>query len=186
MYFNQPGKENTGEVVKLVVEAAKKNNIKHIVVASNTGYTAELFTGYDFNVVCVTHQIGFREPGQDEMSAAKRLELLEKGVKLLTTTHLMGGIERAALRKFGGSGIQSITAYTLRMLGQGTKVCAEISCMALDAGLIPHGEDIIAVGGSGRGADTAWVIRPAHSTVFYDTEVKELICKPRNLKRSEN
>jgi hypothetical protein len=51
--------------------------------------------------------------------------------------------------------------------------------MALDAGLIPHGEEIIAIGGSSKGADTAVVITPAHSNHFFDTKVKEIICKPR-------
>ncbi|NLY83165.1 MAG: hypothetical protein GX084_00915, partial [Acholeplasmataceae bacterium] len=53
--------------------------------------------------------------------------------------------------------------------------------MALDAGLIPYGREIIAVGGSGRGADTAVIIVPAHSNHFFDTRVKEIICKPREI-----
>lgn len=65
------------------------------------------------------------------------------------------------------------------MLGQGVKVCVEIAGMAADAGLVPYGEEIIAVAGSGTGADTALVITPAHSNNFFDTSVKEIICKPR-------
>lgn len=186
MYFEQPGKENTAAVCQLVLETAKKRGIRNIVVSSNTGYTmGYLIDNKGLNLVCVTHQIGFRKPGQDEMGSEKRSELIKQGVKILTATHLMGGIERAALNRFGGSGIQSITAYTLRMFGQGTKVCAEIASMALDAGLIPVDEDIIAVGGSGRGADTAWIIRPAHSQEFYNTEMKELLCKPRHIRRKK-
>jgi hypothetical protein len=70
-------------------------------------------------------------------------------------------------------------AQTLRMLGQGLKVCVEIATMALDAGLIPYGEEVVAVAGSSTGADTAVVIVPAHSNRFFDTKVKEIICKPR-------
>lgn len=178
MFFEQTGKDNTLQVRNLVVEYAKQHQIRNVVVASNSGYTAEMFVGNPFQVVCVTHQVGFRENGVDEMPAAMRQKLKASGVELLTTTHLMGGIERAALRQFSGSGIQSITAQTLRMFGQGTKVCAEIACMALDAGLIPYGVDIIAVGGSGRGADTAWLIHPEHSVNFYKTAMRVLICKP--------
>ena len=43
------------------------------------------------------------------------------------------------------------------MFSQGTKVAVEIAVMALDAGLIPW-RAVIAVGGSGRGADTAVVL----------------------------
>jgi hypothetical protein len=50
--------------------------------------------------------------------------------------------------------------------------------MALDAGLVPYGKDVIAIAGTGSGADAAIVIRPAHSRQFFGTRVKEVICKP--------
>ncbi|NLZ38638.1 MAG: hypothetical protein GX893_03415, partial [Firmicutes bacterium] len=62
--------------------------------------------------------------------------------------------------------------------GQGVKVSVEIAVMALDAGLIPYGEDIIAIGGSGRGADTAIVVQPAHAKDFFAGKIREIICKP--------
>ena len=68
------------------------------------------------------------------------------------------------------------------MFSQGTKVAVEIAVMALDAGLIPFGEPVIAVGGSGRGADTAVVLTPAHAKAIFDTEILEIICKPRRPK----
>jgi len=43
VYFDKPGKENTEEVIKLVLERAKARNIQKIVLASTTGYTAKLF-----------------------------------------------------------------------------------------------------------------------------------------------
>ncbi len=53
--------------------------------------------------------------------------------------------------------------------------------MAADAGLIPVDREVVAVAGSGRGADTALLIRPANSSRFFDLEVKEIIAKPRSL-----
>jgi len=50
--------------------------------------------------------------------------------------------------------------------------------MALDGGMIPYGEDIIAIGGSGRGADSAVILSPAHSPNILETKIKEIICKP--------
>jgi hypothetical protein len=50
--------------------------------------------------------------------------------------------------------------------------------MALGAGLIPYGKDVIAIAGTGAGADTAVVVRPAHSRQFFETRVREVICKP--------
>jgi hypothetical protein len=68
------------------------------------------------------------------------------------------------------------------MFSQGTKVAVEVAVMALDAGLIPYGQPIVSVGGSGGGADTALVLIPSHSKTFFDTEVLEVICKPRHTK----
>ena len=36
----------------------------------------------------------------------------------------------------------------------------------------------VAIAGTGSGADAAIVVRPAHSRQFFDTRVKEIICKP--------
>lgn len=66
----------------------------------------------------------------------------------------------------------------MRMFGQGLKVCVEIAIMALDAGFIPFGEDVIALGGTSRGVDTAVIIRPAHANKVFETSVREVICKP--------
>jgi hypothetical protein len=64
------------------------------------------------------------------------------------------------------------------MFGQGVKVCVEISVMAMDAGMIPYGERVIAVAGTGRGADTAIIIKPAHAKDILNTRIQEIICKP--------
>ena len=77
-----------------------------------------------------------------------RSELTDLGMKVLTTTHVLSGAERGISKSFGGVYPVEIVAHSLRMLGQGTKVCVEVSIMALDAGLIPYGEPIIAIGGS--------------------------------------
>lgn len=51
--------------------------------------------------------------------------------------------------------------------------------MAADSGAIPI-EEVIAIGGRHRGADTAVVIRPAHMNNFFDMEIKEILCIRRN------
>lgn len=179
MHWSEKGSKNTKATAELALKRASELNIKYIVVASHTGYTARYFVDRGIQVVCVTHHIGFKAPGEDEMPAEAREELLEKGVKILTTTHLLAGIDRSLRMKWGGVYPAEIVAQTLRMLGQGVKVCVEVACMALDAGLIPYGEEIIAVGGTSSGADTAIVIVPAHSPQFFDTRLKEILCKPR-------
>jgi hypothetical protein len=179
MYWDKTGKACTYETVNLVLQAAKEKGIKHVVVASNTGETAELFVGKGFEVVCVTHANGFKDPGENEMSAENRMKLKGLNIKILTTTHVLSGAERAFSNKFGGIYPVEIMANTLRMFGQGVKVGVEIATMALDAGYIPFGESIIAVGGSGRGADSAIIVKPAHAKDILNTRIEEIICKPR-------
>jgi uncharacterized protein len=180
VYWKEKGSLNTEQTVEKALIRAGELKIGHIVVASNSGKTAALFARKGPSITCVTHHVGFTGPGVDEMEPESRLRLNEKGIKILTTTHLFAGIDRAVRNKFQGLYPSEIVATTLRMMGQGFKVCLEISVMALDAGLIPFGEEIIAVGGTGRGADTALVIMPAHSSQFFDSRVKEIICIPRD------
>ena len=179
MYWSAPGKDNTDKTVALALEVARKLNIEHIVVGSCKGNTALQLIGQGVQVICVTHHAGFAGPGVDEMSPETRSKLTEGGVKVLTTTHLFAGLDRAVRNKFGGVYPAEIMAQTLRMFGQGIKVCVEIAGMALDAGLIPFGREVVSIGGTGTGADSAIVIVPAHSSQFFDTKIKQIICKPR-------
>ncbi len=81
-------------------------------------------------------------------------------------------------KKFNTRIIGDIIASTLRMFGNGMKVVCEISCEAADAGLVRTDEDIIVVGGTSQGADTAVVMRPVNSQDFFDMKIKEILCKP--------
>ncbi|QUH25938.1 pyruvate kinase alpha/beta domain-containing protein [Serpentinicella alkaliphila] len=180
MVFKNSGKENTDETLGLAIEASKNRLIKHIVVASCSGETALKLKlkCNDINIVCVTHANGFEKPGQNEMTDDARTELQQSGIIVLTTTHVLSGAERGLSNRFGGIYPIEIMAHTLRMLGQGVKVGVEIAVMALDAGLIPYNEPIIAIGGAAEGADTAIIITPAHASRILETEIHEIICKP--------
>lgn len=179
MYFDSVGKENTNSTVALALKAAAEKKIKYIVVASSTGDTAKLLKNEnDINIICVTHANGYPVPGKSELTQEQRIELESNGIKVLTTTHVLSGAERGISKAFGGAYPVEIIAHTLRMLGQGTKVCVEISVMALDSGLLPYGEQIIAIGGSGKGADTAIVLTPSHASSIFETKIHEIICKP--------
>jgi hypothetical protein len=91
----------------------------------------------------------------------------------------LASAERAFRDKYGGIDTQEIIADTLRRLSQGVKVGVECVMMAADAGVIPVDEDVVAVGGTSRGADTAMVVRPANSRRFFDLKVREMLCMPR-------
>jgi uncharacterized protein len=173
--------DSTKTTLRAALTRAAELHIKHLVVASTSGSTAvELakLLPNDIEAVCVTHHAGFHEFGKNELPDAVENKLAEHGIPVLRTTHLFAGVERAIRLKVGGLGPAETIAFTYRTLGEGTKVAVEIAVMALDAGLIPYGKDIIAIAGTGTGADTAIIIRPAHSRQFFETRVKEVICKP--------
>jgi len=180
LYFEKVGEENTEETLKISKKRADELGIKDIVVASTRGGTgvkaSEVFKGY--NLVVVTHTTGFRGPGQQELSDESHEKIEANGGKVLTTSHPFAGVSRAMRGKFDTVGPAAIVAQTLRMFGQGMKVVVECAYMAADAGLIPMDRDVISIAGSGRGADTAVVLKPSHLHTMFDLYVKEIIAKP--------
>lgn len=180
-YFDEPSAENTEEVLRIAKIRAAELGIKTIVVATTIGNTAvratEVLKG--MKVVAVTHSTGFKTPNTQELTEENRQKILANGGLILTTTHLFRGVSGAMLKKFNTPEIGVIIANTLRLLGQGMKVVIEISVMVADAGLVRTDEDIIAIAGSGRGADYAVVLQPVSSNDFFDLKVKEILCKPR-------
>lgn len=80
--------------------------------------------------------------------------------------------------------IGDIVANALRVFGQGTKVACEVAAMAADNGQVRTDEEIISIAGTNLGAgqggaDTAIVLQPASVHLFFHTQVKEILCKPR-------
>jgi len=75
-----------------------------------------------------------------------------------------------------------ILAKTLELISTGTLVCLETVLMAVDAAVIPEGEDVIALAGTERGLDTAWVIRSCCSANLFHpargARFIELLAKP--------
>ena len=168
----------TSEVVQQALAFAQENGIKKIVVASNTGDTALLTANEFAEIICVTHSFGHAGNGKQELTSEARAALLAKNIKILTTGHALSGAERGLSSKFSGIYPLELIAHSLRMFGQGTKVAVEISLMAMDAGLVNYGEKIVAIAGTGRGADTALLLTPGYSAKIFDTKIHKTICKP--------
>lgn len=181
VYFEKAGVENTEATLKIARRRAEELGIKTIVVASTVGDTAlkamDVFKGY--KVIVVTHVAGMRQPDTQEFAEENRQIIEAKGGIILTTTHALGGLSKAMRNRYNTFVLGEIIADALRIFGQGIKVVCEIAAMAADSGLIRTDEDIIAIAGSGRGADTAVVLRPANTHAFFDLKVREILCKPR-------
>ncbi len=180
-YFPSTGRENTGDTLRLAKKRAGELGIETILIATTKGETAaqavQLFDG--LRLVMVTHSTGAKEPDTQELEPENRKIIESKGGIILTTTHAFGGVGRAVRRHFNTYQTEEIIANTLRVLGQGMKVVCEIALMAADAGLVRTDTEVIAIAGTGRGADTAVVLQPANAQDFFNLRVKEIICKPR-------
>ena len=182
-YFSGVGEANTDETLRVAKVRAEELGIKDIVVASTRGPTGlktlELFKGY--NVVVVPHVTGMKEPGTQELEPDYAEKIKDGGGRLVIAAHAFSGVNRAIQAKFDTMYPAGIIAQTLRLFGQGMKVVVEITAVAADAGAIPVDRDVIAIAGSGRGADTAVVIKPSYSHSLFESVVREIIAKPRSL-----
>jgi len=185
-YFDKPGPANTGDAARFSIERAKELGLKTIIVASTSGKTAQVFSdtmkGSGLRLVVVTHVIGFAKPGEWEFSAEVAENLQKKGVKIVTGTHALSGLERALSRSpkvGGGSRTEAIAEALRRIVAVGLKVAVECVLIAADQGAIGISDEVIAVGGTASGADTVCVIRPAHTADFFDLQVREIVAMPR-------
>jgi hypothetical protein len=187
-YFESTSKwtENTAAVVELAGKELKSSRIRHVVVASNTGYV-----GAQFGPLAKAHpKVGFAAvkmaPAIDKMydvkwNAGYGKAMEEAGIKLVCGTHaLTGGVDRAIRATFKGYPPGAVIAQTLYLFSQGMKVCVEIIAMACDAGVLPEGVKVISCAGTGNGTDTAIVATSAASANLFDMTIHRVLAMPSN------
>jgi len=195
LYFDNPGPENTDNVIEAVRKRLDRGGIKYVIVASESGRTAlkvaEKLKEFDIKIICVSVYAGVKRPFKEkwptiEDTVRKRLKKLN--VKILEETQWIFKctFDYAFLGKYSPSNI--IHTFLSRVLGFGFKTAIEITLIASEAGAIPTNEEVIAIAGTGwlgGGADCAIVVKPAHiyNGEFIDLEkgmeVKEILAIPR-------
>lgn len=182
VYFDQPGPANTPRALELARQRAQAAPGQSVIVASTSGETgalaSELLAGIA-SVVVVSHSTGFVEPNHQELLPVYRARIEAAGARIVTGLHAFGGLGRSVRRKFGTYELDEIVAFVLRNFCEGIKVACEITVMASDAGAVRAGDEVIAIGGTSRGADTVAVLRAANTQDFFDLRVLEILCKPR-------
>jgi len=167
VYFLEPGPENTGDVLKAVAKRLEGGDIDTVVIASMSGRTGVKFAEAlksKANVVAVSHE---------EMDSKLKGSIVKMGGVAADKTHLpLNGKSMDEIRD---------TFYTL---GQGFKVAVEVILIAADKGLIKPYKDVIGVGGTGGGADTAMVARATSTKEIFSEdarkklEIREIIAMP--------
>ena len=205
-YFENRGEQNTDKTLELAKVRALERNVKHVVVASTRGITgvkaAEAFKDTGIEVIIVTHQTGHIGAGVQQLTDENRKKLESLDITIITGSDaLEGGVGLGITRRQTTDAtrptpetqgmaslirrmnptippVVRIVASVLRLFCQGMKVAVEVTLMAADAGVIPVDHAIVAIAGTGRGADTAIVIQPANTTNFLDLDIHEIIAKP--------
>jgi len=164
-YFGKTSDEDpkgiTEETLKLAKKRGDELGIKHFVMASSTGFVAKKALA-----LLADKSLIFVGEARDWYEKDFLRELERKGVPILFS-HEVGYDYSADVQ----------AAY--RRMSEGAKVCPEIVMLASDGGLIPLGVEVMAVAGTGSGADTAMVILSAKSRDFKELKIRELLCKPR-------
>lgn len=172
------------QVIQITQTFCKDRDVTDVIIASTKGSTGlsavKAFQGTNVNVIVVAHSVGFRNSNTNEFQPEILKEIEALGGTVLFSTMPFHSINDAVRSKMGSS-LSTLIADTLRMMGQGTKVCVEIVAMACDAGLVQSDQPVLAVAGTGRGADTVLLIRSANSRRFFDLKILEVIAKPATL-----
>jgi len=164
-YFDKTSDEDpegiTEEILKLARKRGDELGIKNFVVASSTGFVAKKALA-----LLADKSLVFVGEARDWYEKDFLRELERKGVPSLFSHEV---------RYNYPADVQ--TAY--RRMSEGAKVCPEIVMLACDKGLIPTSVEVMAIAGTGSGADTAMIILSAKSKDFKELKIRELLCKPR-------
>ena len=165
LYFDAPGEQNTNETLKTAREKAQKAGIKRVFVPSKTGNTA--LKAYNlFRSTGISLTIVGTDPA---LFAAEAREAMNKN-----------GTRICFYKDIPYTYPQDMkTAY--RRMGEGFKVAVELGMIAayLDESVA---DEVMCLGGTKKGVDTALIIKPAKSDAFEQLEVREIIAKPRTIK----
>ena len=180
VYFDQIGKQNTDQTLRLAHQRATELGVKNVVVASNTGFTARhALTEFEGSGIALAVVGGGRKEFDGELAQ----ELQSRGHQVLFAAELQ--------YTYPG-----VVANAFKKLCEGLKVIMEITSIAVDAGIVAEGEEIVAIAGTGRwafppggGADTAVVVTPGPSSEHGPDyalpmkperrRVREILCLPR-------
>ena len=116
------------------------------------------------------------------VTAENRQKLAELNVKIVQGTIPFFGPSFSIRLHLQQATSLDLIAKTLELISTGTLVCLECVLMAVDGGIIPEDEQVLAVAGTEKGLDTAWIIRSsASANLFHPTKGSrfvELLAKP--------
>lgn len=188
-YFDEPGEQNTRWVIEAVSKRLEAGGISKVIVASTSGKTAVQFARglkRKVDLICVSEAPYRREWGEEWpcLKQEFRQKLEELGVTVIDRAPY--GLHSSVLDAARWSDVfaERLVKETLYSFGQGMKVAVEVALTAVACGYVNPYDDVIGVGGSGKGADTAIVLRATYPGSLFDKEpgkrleIREIIAMP--------
>jgi len=166
-YFTNYGSQNTERTIEIVKKRVEKGNVKTVVVASSSGETGIKFSKALKDLASVI------AVSLEEMQPMHKQQIIELGGKTVEKAHL-------PLHTKGMDDVRE----SFRTFGQGFKVAVEVILIAADKGEINLYEDVIGVGGTGKGADTTIIARATKTEEIFDKdenkklEIREILAMP--------
>jgi hypothetical protein len=190
VYFDGPGKVNTQDVIDAVKKRLEDVDVEYVIVASTTGETAIQLSdalGDSVKIVSVSESALVSEWGAKYpcMDPEKKSELERRGVIVAEKAPYFFHSSPLDGGKWSVPAPEVIVRETLYSFGQGMKVAVEVAMIAVACGYIEPFQDVIAIGGKGRGADTAALLRATFPNLIFSDDsskrlvMKEIIAMPR-------
>lgn len=193
-YFDEPGEQNSDYVFEAISKYISEKKPKYLIIASTSGKTALKFAEAlkeRIKIICISEppsrQLwGDKWPTLDSDIKKKLKELNVTVVDYIPYKFHNSVLEHA---RWYFPVVEHVVGDTLAMVGgQGLKVAVQIIFMAVEAGLVKEGEEVLAVAGYGGGADTAIVAKAGFPEMIFSAdverrlEVKEILAMPKKKK----
>jgi uncharacterized protein len=188
-YFDEPGEGNTQWVIEAVSQRLAAGGITKVIIASTSGKTAVEFARSlkgKAELVCVSEAPYRREWGEQWpcLKQAFRRELEKLGVAIVDNAPYVLHSSVLEAARWPNTSPEQLVKETLYSFGQGMKVAIEVVLTAVSCGCVTPYEDVIGVGGSSKGADTAIILRATYPASLFDKdpekrlEIREIIAMP--------
>jgi hypothetical protein len=113
-----------------------------------------------------------------------RQELESFGVTIMENVPYVFHSSVVEAARWSNTSPEQLVKETLYSFGQGMKVAVDVALTAVSCGYVTPYQDVIGVGGSGKGADTAIILRATYPACLFDKdpakrlEIKEIIAMP--------
>ncbi|OGL43510.1 MAG: hypothetical protein A2161_20590 [Candidatus Schekmanbacteria bacterium RBG_13_48_7] len=193
LYFSKSGKQGTKPVLQKVKDYLLKSNIKDVLVASISGqtalYAAKEFEGLNQRIICVSGSPSWKEHFDFPLIPENnKKKLIESGIVVLENLpSTFSDTIEYSIARYGIRPASWLVVETLLAIGgYGLKTAVEVALMATDAGIVEPYTEVVSIGGTKKGADTAIVLKTTFANQFFSDdpdkrfELKEFLAMVRN------